>query len=644
MNRIYKNIGMALLLTAVACSTDNAIEDPFIDTSNKPVPDGSIANNPYWGWVTEFPGFIPADLARVNTEITLAGQTAETTNPETAFTPKGWQSTGYYAAPGEEVTVTVPTGVNGLKYRIGGFTDILPDNATSYARYTDMDKEGELLPGENTIMSYFGGHLYFFYETSGNATTLQVAGVVKSPDYIKGETDAVAWKKEIDTTIMPWAELRSSKVVLTLPTNILKTVSDPEALLNFYDDMITLDYDGFYSTTSPQAWRLRTDVQTSTGKKATGGYPAVILKGLDSAVVRIAALQDPNIIEVCRSFAATYQQPELGGQYFSDAYLSLPYHRLHHRNQIWPVANTQFEGAIGSFVQSSDPAKRYNDLASAQQVGIFIQLAQQYGWNIFTYIAKQVRENAAPIVDQDKNDALAMYATEYANQNLTPFFEAWGFTLSSYATNYMAQFPAIATPFWTSVERKFGDFETRTPVVLSKGARPTYSVIDRSQWNVQAKRIVAGVEEDNVHEESGGKIGKAALMIDGDPTTIWHSKWSGEGAEYPHVIDIDMKAQTSFNYLYYRHRNTQTNNNKCRRFQLLVETTPGTFEAVDNEKIFTLGTTTDEQLIYLGKTYETSKLKLKLLSPHPLLGDPYSDADRQSIAVSIAEFGVGMLQ
>ena len=105
-----------------------------------------------------------------------------------------------------------------------------------------------------------------------------------------------------------------------------------------------------------------------------------------------------------------------------------------------------------------------------------------------------------------------------------------------------------------------------------------------------------------------------------------------------------MKAPTTFNYLYYQHRNTPTNNNKCRRFQLLVETSEGVFEAVDDNKIFTLGTTSEMQYIYLDQTYTTSKLKLKLVSPHPLAGNPYSDAERQSIAVSIAEFGVGILQ
>lgn len=643
MNRIYKTIGMALLLTAAACSTDNAIEDPFIDSSDKPAQDGSVANNPYWAWVIEYPGFIPADLARVNTEITLAGQTPLQA-PGTAASPKGWQSTGYYAAPGENIVVTVPAGVNGLKFRIGGFNDILEEVAKP-KRYTNMNIEGDLLPGENTLMSYFGGHLYFFYETSGSTATLQVAGVVKSPDYIKGETDATAWKQEIATTIMPWAELRSSKVILTLPVGILKMINDPEALLTFYDEMITNDYDGFYGTTSTQPWRLRTDVVVSTGEndKTLGGYPAVIVGDLDSALMNLPAMTDPNILKVCQAFASTFQQPELGGQYFSNALLNLPYHRMYHRKQLWPVANTEFESSAGNFVQSDDPAKRFYDLTSAQQVGMFVQLAQQYGWNIFSYIAQQVRENEAPAHDQDKNDALAMYATEYANQDLTPFFSAWGFTLSSYALEYMEQFPTISAPFWNTVERKFGNFETRTATTLPKGTRPSYSVTDRAQWTVQAKRIVGGVEEDNVHTESN-KIGAAALMIDNDPTTIWHAKWSGEGAQYPHVIDIDMKTSTSFNYIYYQHRNTQTHNNKCRRFQLLYQKPDDSWEAVDNGKIFYLGITTDVQYIYFENTYEATKLKLKLLSPHPLAGSAYSDADRQSISVSIAEFGVGMLE
>lgn len=644
MNRIYKNIGMALLLAAaVACSTDNAIEDPFVDVSGGGAQDGSIAANPYWGWVTEFPGFIPADLPRVSAEITLQAQPASVSAPATGAIPQHWQSCGYYAAPGEIITITVPAGVNGLKYRIGGFTDVLGAGQTSYQRFADMNSEGYLVPGENKLMSYFGGHLYFFYETGGNAANLEMAGVVKSPDFILGTTDATAWKEEIATTLMPWAELRTSKVILTLPANILKNVSDPAALLNFYEEMLTKDFDGFYGVSSVSPWRLRTDVQLSNGAKSIGGYPAVILGSLDSAAINLSGLTDANILEICRSFASTYQQPELGGAYFQDALLNVPYHQMYHRHQVWPVANTEYEGAISSFVNAVNPAKRYNDLTSAQRVGMFVQLAQQYGWNIFPYIAQQVREHEAPAHDQDKNDALAMYATEYANQNLTPFFNAWGFTLSSYATNYMAQFPDITAPFWNSAERKFGNFENQAPVVLNKGPRPTYTVADRSQWSVQAKRIVAGVEEDNEHIESD-KIGKAANMIDGDVTTIWHSKWSSEGTEYPHIIDIDMKVPTAFNYIYYRHRNTQTDNNKCRRFQLLVEKSDGSWEAVDNAKVFTLGKNIDEQYVYFENTYETTKIKLKLLSPHPLAGEPYSDADRQSIAVSIAEFGVGRLE
>lgn len=646
MKHIYKNIGMALLLTAVACSTDNAIEEPFIGPS-EPIVDGGFAPNPYWSWVTEFPGFIPVELPRVNADIALQAQAVPTVIA-TANQPLGWQSCGYYAAPGETVTVTVPAGINGLKYRIGGFNNVLESTTATFKRFADMNSEGELLAGENKIMSYFGGHLYFFYPAGGPATSLQIAGVVKSPDFIKGVTDVAGWKQEIASTIMPWAELRSDRMIITLPTGILKEVGDPTGLLEFYDDMIANDYDGFYNVdTEGTPWRLRSDVQLSANALSTvinGGYPAVVVKGTDTAIVRLAELKDPNSLKICRSLSHTYQEANLGGDYFKDAFLNLPYHRLNQRKNVWSLTSNEFEGVIRDHVASVNPAKRFYDLAAGQRVAMFVQLAQQYGWNIFPYIVEQFRVNAAPTHDQDKTDALAMYASEYANQNLTPFFEAWGFMASSYANSYMNQFPAIAVPFWNSTEKTFGGFDTKTPVVLAKDTRPVHTVIDRKNWEVKAMRIVGGVEEKNEHVESGNKIGEVAKLIDGDLTTMWHSKWEGEGAQYPHTIDVDMKTPTTFNYAYYRARNTASNQNKCRRFQILVKDGADQWTPIENGKVFTLGVSTDEQRVYFEKSYTVQELKLKLLSPHPKVGEPYSDANLQLLSVAIVEFGLGELK
>src|SRR5690606_26913606 len=39
-------------------------------------------------------------------------------------------------------------------------------------------------------------------------------------------------------------------------------------------------------------------------------------------------------------------------------------------------------------------------------------------------------------------------------------------------------------------------------------------------------------------EESGGE--KAANLVDGDPSTIWHTMYSVTVAQYPHWVDFDM--------------------------------------------------------------------------------------------------------
>ena len=49
------------------------------------------------------------------------------------------------------------------------------------------------------------------------------------------------------------------------------------------------------------------------------------------------------------------------------------------------------------------------------------------------------------------------------------------------------------------------------------------------------------------------------------------------------------------------------------------------------------------QRVFLGDTYSGAELKLVLLSPHPAEGEQFDDSERQTVPVSLGEFGVGLL-
>jgi len=633
MKKLYRYVGSFLLLALTACSTDNTLEDPVIDSPDGPLPDGSTLANPYWSWVVQYPGFVSASEPMVNGDVQV--EAVESV----------WQSSGYYAVPGDTLKVTVPSGVNNLKCRIGGFSDVL--TASALVRYADMDIHFALNAGENKLMSYFGGHLYFYYDESAQATTVNVENVAVSPDFVLGETDAATWKNQVETSYVPWGELRSKHLILTLPVAQLKKIEDPDAFLKFYDEMIEMDFDQFFGVTQEaHALRLRTDVQlTGSGFSADfgGRYPVVMKASMDSTLILLPQLSSESDVLPCQALSLGYGD-NVGAKRFALPFSQLNYYRMMDRFQKTTDFSTAWRTKASAMVNSTDAAKSYYDLATADRIGLFIQLAQQYGWNMYAYIVQQIRAGEPALDDQDKADALAMYATEYAGENLEPFFEAWGFTLSPYATGYMKQFPAVASRFWTNNDSRFGDVtETRTPVTKTKGPRPVYTKADRSVWTGEAK-ILIGEMKDNVHKE-GSTIGAVALMFDGKSSTLWHSLWEGEGVYYPHNITIDMKEATTFNYMYYQQRNNTNPQNGCRRFQLFYKDGDGKWAGIDEAKIFTLARSYEqEQYIYFSKEYTATELKLVLLSPYPSAGEPYSDAEGQLLSCSIAEFGVGLFK
>ncbi|WP_250822664.1 DUF4998 domain-containing protein [Parabacteroides caeci] len=59
---------------------------------------------------------------------------------------------------------------------------------------------------------------------------------------------------------------------------------------------------------------------------------------------------------------------------------------------------------------------------------------------------------------------------------------------------------------------------------------PEYLKLDRGTWKI----------DDFSSEEPTGANGRAAQIIDNDPSTFWHSEWQATTAQLPHSITIDM--------------------------------------------------------------------------------------------------------
>lgn len=60
-------------------------------------------------------------------------------------------------------------------------------------------------------------------------------------------------------------------------------------------------------------------------------------------------------------------------------------------------------------------------------------------------------------------------------------------------------------------------------------------------------------------QETAAENGSAANVLDGDPSTIWHTAWYTSTAPLPHEITLDLGAPYNVSALHYLPRQTQSN-------------------------------------------------------------------------------------
>lgn len=108
-----------------------------------------------------------------------------------------------------------------------------------------------LFPGTNVVKNPFGGAVWIRKDgaAANGKLQLKITGAYKSPDYVKGETDATQWFEEINSTTVPWVELRGEHIAFYVPTSLLKVqITSPqfvvglEESLGLWDDLMECFY------------------------------------------------------------------------------------------------------------------------------------------------------------------------------------------------------------------------------------------------------------------------------------------------------------------------------------------------------------------------------------------------------------------
>ncbi|MAB66104.1 MAG: hypothetical protein CL662_04630 [Bacteroidetes bacterium] len=152
--------------------------------------------------------------------------------------------TGYYAAPGELVTITVPSSMidKGLKVLVGAHV-FDHSQFGVLARSPNVHKYFSIESEETIVANPFGGAIYITVPSGSDLGwfNVSISGAVKSP-YFSSRTDRKTelreWQTDLSNAHVAWVDIESDHYMLTIPTVRAQDFQDPTKLMDTWDDMM----------------------------------------------------------------------------------------------------------------------------------------------------------------------------------------------------------------------------------------------------------------------------------------------------------------------------------------------------------------------------------------------------------------------
>ncbi|WP_165503728.1 M60 family metallopeptidase [Pedobacter hiemivivus] len=476
---LFKSIGMLLLLgVMMSCTKNYGIQYPEGTTDNNHpadtvdlVLDTSMfkVDKSQFNAARVFPGMVGIEEPRLKEyKVTLDLDYVQVISSDLRINvaPGGFISTGMYAPPGELITIKVPANTYGLAVQVGAHTENV-GGFDPMLRPPIIYTRVQLFPGVNYVRNLYGGTIWINPERSlGRKVDLFFSGSVKSPDFVLGETTDAEWKAMIAKTQVPWFELRSKRMIFTLPVNKLAKfpIESPTALMTAWDQEILKSYWEWYGLSETTTdlrnrnptlpWRIVHELQLAPGVAQHSGYPVMALANDNyfKQAVTLSQVIGANWgtyheLGHNMQMTSTWSWPDLGEVSCNFFSLKITNRNGYKHSNIYRAMP---ETIAFASIANTDDKKLFTSASGDARMGMFIQIFERYGYDFMTYLCTQARmARFGANNDQDKKDFFYERLSEWTKKDMKPFMTQWGLYPSSVSKNKIAaQFPLLTEQVW----------------------------------------------------------------------------------------------------------------------------------------------------------------------------------------------------
>ncbi|MBD3292929.1 MAG: hypothetical protein GF393_08405 [Armatimonadia bacterium] len=303
------------------------------------------------------------------------------------------------------------------------------------------------------VANAFGGLVYVTVppDCDFDSVDMTISGAVDAPLFVHGETTVEDWAERIRSLPAPRAELATSKVVLTVPSEVVRDLEDPRPLLRLWDRVMDLDADlaAYPTRDRDRPLRYCADVQISAGWMHAG-YPIMIPTVTAPKLVDYEYLLNEGNWGFWHEMGHMHQSRDWTfggtGEVTVNLFTLYVFDMLCKKDMCTSHRGLSSDRAVEKLKQyfadgaPFDRWKRDPFLA----LKMYVQLQQEFGWDAFKAVFAEYRDLAddeRPKTDAEKRDQWMVRFSRQVGRNLGPFFQVWGVPTSEEARTSIADLP-----------------------------------------------------------------------------------------------------------------------------------------------------------------------------------------------------------
>ena len=422
------------------------------------LPEGLII--PELNAAADFPGEVPNNAQRVSRTVDI-----NTAIPD-------WHSTGLYAAPGDLITITIPESAaetGRLSVRIGAHSDRLW-HLTRLERFPEISMTVQLTGTATNVINPFGGLVYVVAPIGAPSeiVSVQINGAVEAPYYVFDKTTDAEWVQSRQSPA-PWAELASDRVILTVPSHLVRELNSPREVMIFWNAVLDhcAELAGWEGRARPE--RIAIDRQISVGWMHAG-YPIMAQSQVERGLTDLEYLREQEAKwGFFHEFGHNHQRlgwkrTESGAWRFDSSRdwtfdgtveVTVNLFSLYLFEKMYgiPIGESRRE----LFPETRKSAKERHIAAGAPfaqwqrdpflALGMYIELIEEFGWDAIiavlgSYQRSPLNERPWDNDNETKRDQWLVRFSNHVGRNLGPFFDQWGVPVSQGAKDSIAHLPA----------------------------------------------------------------------------------------------------------------------------------------------------------------------------------------------------------